>query len=433
MNIDIHVQFRLIFVVLTCPTSKIVIFSHSSGTLISYGRGFSGSRFMTTLFNWLDARNHRGQALVVVLFFLFVLLGFAALSIDFGFFFSERNKLQAGGDAAALAAASDLDDAQARAEALVIANGIALADIDLVVTPGNYTADAEPAFEPGGTPENAVRVEITGEREAQFASVFGQDIVTLSITATALAGDAGEGTGFGMFAGKQIDVKKDFAFCNGHIYAAEEVEGVSPDDLIPGCSEDTWTVSATDECGDDGVLCRDELRFIEDVPGCPGGGYPCTVEGLIDEQIALADGPVIVVNDEKFEMPSGDLGGAVYVFTDEVEIETDGAFWNATLLGRDDIKFEKDVAIGSPGDVDTVIIAEGDIEFEKDATLEGVYLIAEKDLKAKKIFSATGVFGAAGEEISLDKDATWDMTALENNTNLNWAGGTASGATYLVE
>jgi uncharacterized membrane protein len=55
-------------------------------------------------------RNNRGQILVIAAVLLvFVLLGFGALAVDFGYFYHTKNELQCAADAAALAGAKDLD------------------------------------------------------------------------------------------------------------------------------------------------------------------------------------------------------------------------------------------------------------------------------------------------------------------------------------
>src|SRR3990172_587965 len=55
-------------------------------------------------------RGERGQALILFVLALAVLLGFVALAIDVGLAFQERRNAQNGADAAALAAAEDLRD-----------------------------------------------------------------------------------------------------------------------------------------------------------------------------------------------------------------------------------------------------------------------------------------------------------------------------------
>jgi Flp pilus assembly protein TadG len=56
-------------------------------------------------------KNNRGQILVLVAISLVVLLGFAALAIDVGYFYHTKNQLQGAADAAALAGAIMLDTA----------------------------------------------------------------------------------------------------------------------------------------------------------------------------------------------------------------------------------------------------------------------------------------------------------------------------------
>ncbi len=50
----------------------------------------------------------RGAVAIIVAFLMFVLLGFAAFAVDFGYLYGVKNELQNAADAAALAGASVL-------------------------------------------------------------------------------------------------------------------------------------------------------------------------------------------------------------------------------------------------------------------------------------------------------------------------------------
>ena len=63
-------------------------------------------------------RSERGQALVLAALAMVVILGFAALSIDVGYWYSQKREVQKAVDAAALAGAQELPDNPAAAEAV---------------------------------------------------------------------------------------------------------------------------------------------------------------------------------------------------------------------------------------------------------------------------------------------------------------------------
>jgi hypothetical protein len=85
----------------------------------------------------MRVRSERGQALVMTVISLVVVLGMAALVLDVGAWFHQKRQLQATADAAALAGAQKLPDnaAGASAQALAYANkndgGVAAGDISI--------------------------------------------------------------------------------------------------------------------------------------------------------------------------------------------------------------------------------------------------------------------------------------------------------------
>lgn len=121
-------------------------------------------------------RNDRGQAVVIVVISLVVLLGMAAAVLDVGSWYREDRKLQATVDAAALAAVQALpnhpDNAHALAEEYAGKNGGGLAGVEF--SSANSASDT---------------VKVSGERQAQgfFSSVLGIDSITVRATATARA------------------------------------------------------------------------------------------------------------------------------------------------------------------------------------------------------------------------------------------------------
>jgi Putative Flp pilus-assembly TadE/G-like len=90
-------------------------------------------------------RQERGQALVMSVISLVVVLGMAALVLDVGAWFHQKRQLQATADASALAGAQKLpvDPGGASAQALAYANknGGGVAAADIAVTSGPWTND----------------------------------------------------------------------------------------------------------------------------------------------------------------------------------------------------------------------------------------------------------------------------------------------------
>ena len=122
-----------------------------------------------------DARE-RGQALVLFVLALGVLLGFVAMSVDVGLILHERRSLQNAADAAALAGAIELPESQtlagSKAQEWAENNGIDLGAGDEI------TITVDPVT-------NAVEVEV--RREASF--IFGRalGLTTVDVHASAVA------------------------------------------------------------------------------------------------------------------------------------------------------------------------------------------------------------------------------------------------------
>jgi Flp pilus assembly protein TadG len=91
------------------------------------------------------SKNERGQALVLTVLSLVVLLGMAALVLDVGAWFHQKRHLQATADAAALAGAQLLPDdpgsAQAQAVSYGTKNGGGVAGADVTITSSRNTND----------------------------------------------------------------------------------------------------------------------------------------------------------------------------------------------------------------------------------------------------------------------------------------------------
>lgn len=161
-------------------------------------------------------KNNRGQVLVLVALSLIIILGFAALAIDLGYFYHTKNQLQGAADAAALAGAVELDgtnaitQTDARTEAkkygeLNIAAGSAVqlsSDGNNAlsqyndITVGNWNASLS-SYSTTSPPVNAVEVRARGTQNdpAGFSRIFGkifnttkQDIRAQSIAMSVPAG-----------------------------------------------------------------------------------------------------------------------------------------------------------------------------------------------------------------------------------------------------
>jgi hypothetical protein len=130
----------------------------------------------------------RGQVVVLLVLFLVVLLGMAALVIDVGYAYYAHRSLQASADAAALAGAQELPD-PARAEAVALEYGASAgAKNERQNVPGVATTVETRCLNavPGCNPVNAV---VVTERAARvptiFAKVLGIDHFDIRVKSTA--------------------------------------------------------------------------------------------------------------------------------------------------------------------------------------------------------------------------------------------------------
>lgn len=122
----------------------------------------------------------RGQATVLVVLFVAVLLGMAAAVLDVGAWFRADRATQAAADAAALAGAHALPQDPAAASALAVqyadknGGGIAAADVTISTTL---------------LPNDTITVEAERPAPGFFAKVFDVDSVTVHATAKARVGN----------------------------------------------------------------------------------------------------------------------------------------------------------------------------------------------------------------------------------------------------
>jgi putative Flp pilus-assembly TadE/G-like protein/von Willebrand factor type A domain-containing protein len=131
------------------------------------------------------ARDEEGQAIVIAVFFMVVLLGFCALALDVGHAYLTTRHLQASVDAAALAGAQVLPDvvqANARATEYGPAGLNVPGDAQNVVA--TFTTKCL-ASAPGCSPANAIVVKATADVPTVFGGLFGVPSFAVHATATA--------------------------------------------------------------------------------------------------------------------------------------------------------------------------------------------------------------------------------------------------------
>ena len=131
------------------------------------------------------ARQEDGQAILIAVFFMVVLLGFCALSLDVGHAYLTQRHLQASADAAALAGAQVLPDVT-QASALATTYGPSGSNV-----PGD-ASNIQATFStkclasaPGCSPANAVVVRASAQVPLVFGGLFGVGTFTVHATATA--------------------------------------------------------------------------------------------------------------------------------------------------------------------------------------------------------------------------------------------------------
>jgi len=135
----------------------------------------------------LPCHREGGQALIIVVLFLFVLLGMAAMVIDVGYAYYAHRNLQADVDAAALAGAQELPD-PAMAEAVAYDysgrdGGKNASENVRDVKVEVYTKCLTQI--PGCDPVNAVVVEERAKLKTLFAGVLGIDTFDIRAKSTA--------------------------------------------------------------------------------------------------------------------------------------------------------------------------------------------------------------------------------------------------------
>jgi hypothetical protein len=139
-------------------------------------------------------RSERGQALVLASLAMVVTLGFAAMAIDVGYWYSEKREVQKAVDAAALAGAQELPDDYVQAETVardyLARNGIT--DQDTISVTFRCTSTYQQACNPAANKWDSIIVEVERPAEAWFAKVFGiQEVLISDVRAVGCHGICG--------------------------------------------------------------------------------------------------------------------------------------------------------------------------------------------------------------------------------------------------
>ena len=134
-------------------------------------------------------RSERGAVAMILAFALPAVVGFAAVSVDLGSVYLTTRHLQGVADLAAMAAARDLTNAQAAAQATVADNAFGQVVSAQVVT-GQYVNDpntpAGQRFTAGGASPTAAQVTLVTQTPLYFGQLLtGKASVAVSRTATA--------------------------------------------------------------------------------------------------------------------------------------------------------------------------------------------------------------------------------------------------------
>jgi hypothetical protein len=130
----------------------------------------------------MNVRDTRGQAAVMTVLFLTVLIGASAMSLDVGSWYHAKRQLQAEADAAALAGAQALPDSPADAKAYAIEysnkNGGNL-------TPSQITIASDI------TTNDTIKVHLSAPAPGFFSKLFGLSSVTVGAGAAARSDNVG--------------------------------------------------------------------------------------------------------------------------------------------------------------------------------------------------------------------------------------------------
>jgi hypothetical protein len=124
----------------------------------------------------MNAKDSRGQAAVLTVLFLTVLLGATAMSLDVGSWFKAKRQLQATADAAALAGAQGLPDGTDAATALAI---------QYASDNGHTLTASGISFSSDITTNDTISVQMSAPAPGFFSKLFGLNSVTVGAHAAA--------------------------------------------------------------------------------------------------------------------------------------------------------------------------------------------------------------------------------------------------------
>jgi Putative Flp pilus-assembly TadE/G-like len=124
----------------------------------------------------MNARDSRGQAAVMTVLFLTVLIGASAMSLDVGSWFHAKRQLQAEADAAALAGAQALPDSPADAKAYAM---------QYSAKNGGHLDPSQITISSDVTANDTIKVQISAPAPGFFSKLFGLGSVTVGAGAAA--------------------------------------------------------------------------------------------------------------------------------------------------------------------------------------------------------------------------------------------------------
>jgi hypothetical protein len=130
----------------------------------------------------MNVRDNRGQAAVMTVLFLTVLIGASAMSLDVGSWYHAKRQLQAEADAAALAGAQSLPDSpdDARAYAIEYSN-----------KNGGNLLPSQITISSDITPNDTIKVQMRAPAPGFFSKLFGIGSVTVGAGAAARSDNVG--------------------------------------------------------------------------------------------------------------------------------------------------------------------------------------------------------------------------------------------------
>ena len=281
-------------------------------------------------------RGEAGQTLVLFVFALAVLCGFAALAIDVGLILRERSQLQSVADAAALAGAQELpgSPAVAVAQQYAEANGIDLTDPD-------YTFVATTPYQ--GDPDK-IEVKVSREVDFLFGRVLGLDFADVPARAVAEVNVVAGPTVEYAFIALNADCGlPDQLRISGSV--SEVIGGMhSNGNLLISGSDNSFvgpvTYSTNPNCSGYQVSGQNNTFTSTPAPAPNVGfvnytfsSFPCTYTYTKDT--ALASRPEAWVGGNP---NSNQLNPGVYCSTQDIVLSGQDITGNVTLVAMDEVK-----------------------------------------------------------------------------------------------